>query len=95
MSTTLADSPDALVIEYKLGDLDVIRVAVEPEPPDVVEFKRQLSLALLNAGPGSSAADRAMVAARFGDEHGYRTDAQPEDAAQTNWTVRLERPAAR
>ncbi len=94
MSKTITESPDELVIQYELGDTDVIRVAVEPEPADVVEFKRELSLDLLAAGPGSSAAERAQVAARFGEEHGYVTDAQPEDSGETSWTVRLERPAA-
>jgi hypothetical protein len=94
MSTTLAESRDALVIEYKLGDKDVVRVAVEPEPDDVVEFKRQLSLDVLEAGPGSSASERAMAAARFGAVHGYVIDAQPADEAETSWTVRLERPTA-
>jgi hypothetical protein len=93
MSDMTTRSPNALVVEYKLGDLDVVRVAVEPKPTDVLEFKRQLGLDLLEAGPGSSAADRAMVAARFGSEHGYVSDAQPEDAAETSWIVRLERPA--
>ncbi|MGH2466033.1 MAG: hypothetical protein ACRDGI_11280 [Candidatus Limnocylindrales bacterium] len=93
MSRTLSESPDELVIEYQLGDLDIIRVAVEPEPADVVEFKRELGLDLLAAGPGSSAAERARVAARFGDQRGYASEAQPEDAAETTWTVRLERRA--
>ncbi|HLY15210.1 MAG TPA: hypothetical protein VKR24_12745 [Candidatus Limnocylindrales bacterium] len=91
MSTTLAASPDELVIEYRLGDVDVIRVAVEPEPADVVEFKRQLSLEMLEAGPGSSAAERAMAIAQFGGEHGYVSRARAEDDAQSSWTVHLGR----
>lgn len=94
MSETMTRSPDPLVIEYKLGDLDVVRVAVDPKPTDVLEFKRQLGLDMLEAGPGSSAADRALVAARFGSEHGYVSEARPEDPAQTSWLVRLERPVA-